>query len=314
MLLPTVVIEVADRGATPAHVVTMVDACSRALPEGRCVLANNDAPAPATATAIVTWDGERHERARIEVGAAGRDRDAWQIREVVFLPQDSDVERWRTVGLVIGTLAGRMREEGEPPAAPAAPKPVAVPLARPGPPRAPGAPASAASRDSLAWLDAAGVFAPALDDGTWRVGAQLRGALSLRVVPLFGFVSFRYAVRPEDALGLGVQWTTIGAGAGLHVEAGAQLAIQPHAELLAELVAASVHDAPAAEDAGSRWVGGARFGLDVAWTIRPLLSVFVGADATVLQSDTVIAVRGTPVARAEGFGFSPVLGARLNLR
>jgi hypothetical protein len=312
VLLPTVAIEVVQPEGASAATGTMVDACTRALAEGRCALAGQ-ATAPVTVTAIVTWDSERHERARIEVGAAGRERGAWQIREVAFLPQDDDPERWRTVGLVVGTLAGRVRELDERPAPPAAPNPVRVPAGRAGAAHAAVVPTSATPRPSAGWIDAAGLFAPGLDDGSWRFGAQLRGALSLRVVPVFGFLSLRYAVRPEDDAGLGVQWATGGAGAGLHVEAGPALAIQPHAELLAELVRASVGDANQAEDAGSRWVFGARFGIDLVWRIRPPVSVFVGADATVLQRDTVIGVRGAAVARAEGFGFSPLLGARVNL-
>jgi hypothetical protein len=117
--------------------VALVDACTQAAMGNECRLLREVPNAPYTAIAIVTW--EEGDRARVEVGLRRDPVSEWRTRELTFQHADADVERYRTVGFVIGGLATAARDEDAPgkpvPAAPAsAPKaPPVAPPAKPPP-------------------------------------------------------------------------------------------------------------------------------------------------------------------------------------
>jgi hypothetical protein len=171
------------------------------------------------------------------------------VRTLRFTREDPPRERWRSVGLAIATLVGEGQraeaEEGqaapaaetpESAAEPAAPEPPpspspaepgasrpAAPEPAPGPP--PAAPVVAehrpeAARERAAVLPQNGVFigvgvfgGPALDDGSARIGACLRGSWVSRAgIELLGSASYSQRALSDD--GLDVSWLTIEAGIG----------------------------------------------------------------------------------------------------
>jgi hypothetical protein len=105
-MFPAVVIDLGTPVA-PAEAASVVAACNAAIVAGSCSL-EAAASEPAQAIAIVRWSGSEQRRVRIEVGLREADRPAWSVREVTFSPGDPVRERWRTVGLVIATLAGEL--------------------------------------------------------------------------------------------------------------------------------------------------------------------------------------------------------------
>src|SRR5688500_17357593 len=121
MVLP-VAVEIAPPDAPKEHVAVLLSACSRAKRDGvECVLAA-DAPAGgSSAVAIITWQGGT--RALVEVGLRREGRAEWRARSLDFAAARDDVlERWRAVGLVVGTMANEQLEAARPAEAQAAPK------------------------------------------------------------------------------------------------------------------------------------------------------------------------------------------------
>jgi hypothetical protein len=101
---------------------------------------------------------------------------------------------------VIGTLVGeaeRAQAEESPP-----------------PSETPAPPARAPTFRS--WLGAEAFGGPALDDGTWRVGAGLVAIVDLPVDGLLASGTARYAMRPSDRGGFDAHWVAFSAGVGLH--------------------------------------------------------------------------------------------------
>src|SRR6185503_13284012 len=118
---------VIDMGiAEPAEVLvaSMVEACAKAVGDGECHLVRDAPQGPYRAIAILTWDGP--DKVRIEVGLRRDAGTEWRTRALTFQPEDAELERFRSVGFVVGTLA--TEEQPSPPPLPAVePKPVAPP-------------------------------------------------------------------------------------------------------------------------------------------------------------------------------------------
>ena len=109
-MLPPIVID-----APPGEPTALaVEACSAAAREGQCVPAEQAPDEPPRAVAIVRPVGEGMVAVHIELGFPGDSGPAvWVSRDLSFSNSDPLHERWRSVGLVVATLAGRI-EAGEP--------------------------------------------------------------------------------------------------------------------------------------------------------------------------------------------------------
>jgi hypothetical protein len=310
---PTIAVEIAAPDGESPHLSVLLEACSRAAP-GPCAKAGEPSEGVAPTAAIVTWEAGGHLRARVEVGTRAGGKPTWSTRTLSFRAEDAEVERWRTVGLVIATLASA---GGDPEPTGAAAVPPAAAAAKP--PSAGPAPAPVADGGSAPWpwiwIDGTLVAGPATDDGVWRVGGSLRGEIAARSVPALALLSLRYLARPADDAGVAVQWASGSVGFGVHVAPwGGELRLQGRLEVAAELVAASVGDPGTGEtDSGSRWVAAARAGVDAVYMLGPSLGVLAGVDATIAQSGTLIRLRGDRALRALPFTMSPSLGVRVAL-
>ncbi len=313
-VLPTVVIEAppAERGTALAAV--MVDACSQAVFEGQCALASeggDEADTQAQAVAIVTWTGADHRVARVEVGLRRAARGEWLSRTIEFTKDDAPAERWKAVGLVIATLAGQTLHVEAP--APTAPPP--APSAPPPAPRPEAPPTrTGSSGHDTAWLDVEALLAPGLDTGAARRGGSLRVAWAPSSVPLFATVGAAYAWTPRDAsTGLASSWTTLALGVGaVTPAAGGALRFDARLEALAQRFDASAVAASGATDDGSRWVGGARLGVDGAWMPARFVGVVASAEGSLLGGGTDVTVGGVRAGRdaPNALGFAGLLGLR----
>jgi hypothetical protein len=314
--LPIVVVEVAPADADRALVQALVDSCNSAVPRGRCVLEDSDraeASAP-TGVAIVSWQDANS--VRVEVGVKKQARGEWLSQELSFREQDQPEERWRATGLAIGTLVGEMRWEQAPPQPEAAPEPQPD-VRRPAASREPTtAPAAARPLESRSWLDAGPVAGPALDDGSFRVGAFARGAFQLPKSPVFGALSASYQVRPDDAGDVDVSWTTVAAGAGYgFLGSGSALGFDLRLEAMWHYVRVSARDPVSGESgSASSSLFGARAGGDASWTLARPIALMIGGELSALNAPVDVRLRDQRVGTASRFQYALLGGARFWLR
>jgi hypothetical protein len=313
--LPIVVVEVAPADADRELVQVLVDSCNSAVPRGRCVLedpSDTDSSTP-RGVAIVSWqDGDN---VRVEVGVQKQARDEWSSQDLSFRDQDEPEERWRAAGLAIGTLVGEMRWE-----TPAAePTPVAERQTRvrkvPPPRDRADVHAAAQPSESRSWLDVGPIAGPALDDGTWRVGAFARGALGFANFPVFGALSASYQLRPSDAY-VDIAWTTVGAGAGYAPSAaGSAFGVDLRLEGTWQYVRVSARD-PISGASGSATssVFGARAGGDATWTVARPVALLIGAELSVSSKPVDVRLRDEPIGTASRIQYALLGGARFWLR
>jgi hypothetical protein len=98
-----VAVEVAPPNAPRAQIAVMLAACSRAVADSSCVLAADVSEGGTLAVAIVTWNAA--DQVLVEVGLRQHGHAEWRSRSLSFGPRDELLERWRTVGFVVGILA-----------------------------------------------------------------------------------------------------------------------------------------------------------------------------------------------------------------
>jgi hypothetical protein len=306
--IPPVVVELPPDSAPHAAAI-LIEACSKSLPERGCQLASGDQAAePRSGFALVRRRGER--TLVIELGVRRDQEVRWVLRELEFRADDPEEERFRSTGLVIGTLVGQAERERAP--APS-PPPVADRSRR----------SAAVDRPreihSVArpWRAAIGVDAvggPALDQGSWRFGAGLGADYRLGLLPAFAHLGVRYAARPTDADGLSMNWASAAAGAGAEWDLSRPLKLESTAALVVERVGASATSAATGErDSGARLAAGGRVGVGVLLVSPGFFGVFVGADGTVLVSPTRLVVAGQGAGRVQNPTYAFAVGLRARL-
>ncbi len=281
-----------DLGAAAAQ------ACSASMHEARCAVSSGPPADAPSVRAAVTFDADGSVRIVVQRGSNS------ERRALRFRVEDSAVERWRSVGLVVGTLAQGLLERPSAPPAPTSPPP------RPTPPPPPAIPLPA---PPPVWVDLGALASPALDDGSWKGGPSLRVGYAIAGLPLATIASFRYALRGGDEAGLEVHWLSGGVGLGGQWSFLAdRLWVHVRAELVGQLALAKVDEPFTGRvDEASRWVGGGRFGVDAAWMLARNVGFWLGFDATALQSGTVVTIRADRPGRAPPYELSPQLGLRL---
>ena len=231
---PVVSLDVLPADVPAEYAPAMVSACSDALAEGRCAMAQTlpESTQP-EAVALVLWQGADFLQVTVRVGRGG---GQWVARALSFSERDSLSERWTTVGLTVATLVGetraldvRPRGNGvdetlaqpviaavEPPPLPA-PPPVGAP-AHDAPAAAPplSSPDRAVPRH---WQGRFGaVVGPGWDAGGWRIGSWL--SLGFRIpstpVVLHALGSYAWSSGPRiQDNELSSRWATLGLGAGV---------------------------------------------------------------------------------------------------
>jgi hypothetical protein len=281
-MLP-IAVEIAPLDAHRDEVQVLLAACTRAAAEAECVLASEAPPGGAAAVAIVTWQSE--SQAFVEVGMRRDGRPEWRSRTVNFAANDEVVERWRTLGFVVGTLArNELVGEPNPEPPPASDQPPKAPPPAPPPPPvverpAPAEKATKKPGAALAAIDLGAEFGPGLDSGL-RSGGVLRTRFPLQE-PLRALMSLKYMEQngsPPDG-----RWFTLGAGlAWAHGSPRAEIsvALEGRVERFeAKYERLDVTAPVITEGATSIWLTGVGTHVNAVWMAMPTLGLYVGADA-----------------------------------
>ncbi len=275
--LPFVAIDVSVPNSAPAGAVAaLLQACDEAFSRGGCELTSAGVDDPFAKRLVrIQWTDSTQLAVHVELGNSGQ-LEPQRVRDLAFLPGDSVVERWRSVGLVVGTLADEslLLESGSKPAV-LAPKPPLRPTQIASSPPAPRT--NPHRMHQATWLDGAFATGPALS--RWQVGAALRGGHALGG-PLFTLVGVRYSVLPRDADGVELRWITTSIGLGLrNWPVHGWLEVDFRAELLGGLTQATVSDSTTGNvDAAGRWAPGVRMGADAGLRLADWDQILVGGD------------------------------------
>jgi hypothetical protein len=271
-------------------IASMVEACQKAVGDGECHLVR-DAPQGAyRAIAILTWDGP--DKVRVEVGLRRDAGTEWRTRALSFQPEDVELERYRSVGFVVGTLATEEQPSGPAPPTAAPPPPVAPApkVEKPSPPRAPRKETESRPSHSLGLVATLG---GALDEGGPRYGGAVRGRWGLS--PWLGVAaSLGGSFRPRDENGLSLRFLDAGLGLGVVLRQPEPLGC----ELTLEAVLESFRAEAAAggeSDVGTRTLPAARAELAFPWAVAPALQVLAGGNLVVRPASTTVAVEGDAV-------------------
>jgi hypothetical protein len=271
--MPMVMVDIAPPEPPSELARALLDACSTAVRVGSCSRFDRDLTTggipPGTAAATVRWETADGRHVQIEVGIRGEDQPAPRSRSLEFAATDPLVERWRSVGLTIATLAGEIsRESGAEPLeeapVPRRPKPRKGPDTgdrRPEPPSAREPPRREMTRETL-WTTVAAIAGPGLEDGAWRAGAWADIGWRPTRLPLFARLNLAFAARPADSRGVSVQWETVTLGAG-GVAGEGRFTLQPRVSASFDSVRAGVTDpATGQKDSGSTAALGVHAGAD----------------------------------------------------
>lgn len=303
-----VVIELDAADARAPEVGALIDACRSGVSGGDCRLGESAGEVP-RAVAIVRWQNG-HRRASIEIGIRRGGADHWSTREIAFSDADPDVERWRSVGLVIGAIIGEEERAAETPK-PAPERPVPPADATKAADRDAGVARPSRRKPALATaLEAELDAGPAFDDGTWRTGVGVGILFDLGPVFIAG-ARARYRFRSEDERTLSARWLGLALGGGAHFDPVPALRLEGRAEGVLEHLETSI-SGPRADSAG-RFMFGARAIADAVLELSPPLSAVVGGELTRSTNGTFITVDAARLTRAPPLSWDAFIGIRLAL-
>jgi hypothetical protein len=334
-MLP-VAVEIAPVDAPREQVAILLSACTRAKRGSECVLAADVANEATSAVAIVTWQGS--SRALVEVGLRREGRSEWRTRTLEFDPgKDEPLERWRAVGLVVGTLANEELEQERPTSA----APEGAPAQQATKPAT--KPAEAAGRRAKpersepnedggddddgddreyeivtgpsylgpvrARLDLGAAAGPALE--AMRFGGLVRAELRLPD-PIRLQLTTRYLERPSSANDLRAQWITVSLGLGLGF-GGERAEVSFAVDGRGEYFGARAERGSDSE-AATRWLSGMGFGATAAWLPSSTLGFFAGGDLAVMFGSTDVRVEDQSLGRDGELRYAAEAGVRFRLR
>ena len=316
---PTIAVDLPPADVASPHAQALLDTCTLgAQLRARCVFGPpNPASDEDLAVATVAWDGPARTTAHIEVGLSAGEPRRW--RDLSFSSGDAEVERWRTVGFAIATIAvDLIAQKGDAPQdttsregpgrgssapAPAVPEPTPV-----APPRADDTQRSAAR----SWLDAS--FSADTGAGALPAfGAELRFARMLDPERLFVTAAARCTLQLRDADRLSILRPAVSAGLGaVALRLGERVRFTAHAGVLLQLVRVTGTDAgTGAAGEGGRWTPGLEEGFDGAWMASPSFGFVLGADATEVTGAVDIRAHGQPLARLPAVDWIGQAGLRI---
>lgn len=320
MPLP-VAVEITPLDAPREQIQVLLDACSTALEEARCVVASEAIDRSSHSVAIVTWQGTR--RVLVEVGVRRGGRSEWRSRSLSFETIDDVAERWRSTGLVIGTLAQDQPEptpgETEAPRSDAR-RPEPSPLVTPDQPTETR---EVEPREEPATGHSA-TRPPPPDRSTFELGGSVGEALG---GPRFGglfrvrfgladqvraVAAGRYLWRTDGQHDLSATWIVPSLGLDVPLRTG-PIELSVGLDARAQRFRAEVRRELRA-DTEARWVLGAGGGVTLAWVPTTALGLFLGGDAAWVFGSTEVRAGGEPIATDERFQYAGEAGIRVGLR
>jgi len=285
---PVVIVELAAEAAASPSVGTLIDACSVALRRGECTMARGGMNQPADAVAVVTFRSSDPTEVLVEV-RAGRGNGATS-RDIVFRREDSEGEKWRSIGFTIASLAGALGVQE-------APRPTPTPAKSSVPEEKPAPRPVAPVRLSPFRIGARFELGPGLDRGPVRFGGALVAGYDLPGHVLGACVLAGHALRPAAVGNVDMTWSRFGIGlsAGtalpFGVEARAALGI------VLERIAASEIDATTrVEESRSRWLSGVELDGSVRVPAATRVGGVFGGYLVRLSGGTAVVSHGTELA------------------
>lgn len=311
-----VLVEMATADSAPEPAAALVETCREGMKgRGTCLIAEAPRQPSATETyavAVVTWDGPAHKQARVEIGFREGARTDWRNRSIAFVPQDPDLERWRSVGFAIATLVGEGLSAAPPDAG-------VIPTARPDAQTTsearvePARPAPDALEGRRVAVDAAFVVGRGAATHSPSMGASLDA--SIRIASNWSVqLGTSYAVQNVGTDDLTIRWISGSAGASGSVRLTSSLALEGRLQAHLVHVRGDATD-PATTGAGdaATWLVGARAGVGCSWMFSDRFGAVVGADATLTPGTTEFVAHGQPLARIAPFDVSAHAGLRFAL-
>jgi hypothetical protein len=284
---PVVIVELAAEAAASPNVGALIDACTVALRRGACTTAN-EVGVSADAVAIVTFRSSDPTEVLVEVRA---DRaNASTSRSIVFRHEDTESEKWRSIGFTIASLAGALGvQEAPPPAPKPVPAPPPVPERKPPRPTAP-------VRLSPFRIGARFELGPGLDNGPVRFGGALGVGYDLpgRVLGVWALAG--HAVRSAAVGNVDMAWSRFGIGLSA---AAPLLGLEGRAALgvVLERVAASETDSTTqAEENRSRWLSGVESDASVRFPAASRVGGVLGGYLVRLSGGTAVVSHGVELA------------------
>jgi hypothetical protein len=293
-VLPLVAIDVGANAAPAAETAVMVEACSGAVKRGRCALAADAEPSSSVVVvAIVMWQDADHMAVRLRVGMSKRADPGWIERDLTFGVQDDLLERYRTAGLAIATLAGDLPGFDVPVEAPPV---VAPPAPSVGSPPVFALDAGALSRVQSGVRLGGWARASFLPPGShWIMGAGID-----------------YSERPGQVADLQFVGATVGLGHWWSLSDSVRPEVR--AFVLAQHAQATAANSVSGEsDSAGVWHGGFGGAVDLVWQPWNPLGFVVGIDVFVLNSGTLVRSEDIDQSRISEFGASGRVGLRLAL-
>jgi hypothetical protein len=327
-----VAVEIAPPDAGASLKQSLLDACSRAAEE-RCTEPQVEQGDP-NIVAIVSWRDPLH--ARLEV--ALRREHRWVARTMAFAEQDAPEERWRAVGLVIGTLASLIARNVEPPPEEGSIRPLPPASGTTGAPPASAPPAERTNADEPpsgepdhvepasivesptneasprpAWLGVSIVVGSALDRGAPRLGGELDGHLRL-AGSLYGLAGIAYSASVARVDGVQTSFAEAFAGLLYAHLLGDSFTGVIHAEGMLERFAPSIDSSSGGVTEGERWLGGARLGVDaIYWGLEPV-GFFLGVAGKWTAGQTDVQASGKYVGSTPTIGYVLRAGTSFGFR
>lgn len=289
---PVVIVELAADAAKSPNVGTLIDACTVALRRGECTLPSGGASASVSAVASVTFRSVEPTEVLVEVHASGAN-GASTAREIVFRREDSEGEKWRSIGFTIASLAGELGVQEAPRrrVEPAPPKPAVAAEPKPAPRPVPSV------RVFPFHLGARFEVGPGLDRGPVRLGGALTAGFDLPGHVLSAWALAADAFRPGAVGAVDMTWTRF--GIGLAAAAPLPFGIEGRAALgvvLERLAATETDAASQVEQSRSRWLSGAEVDGSVRFPRATRLGGLVGGYMVRLSGGTAVISHGVELA------------------
>jgi hypothetical protein len=306
---PTIAVDLPAADVASPYAQTLLDACTLGTQSlARCVAGHENADDQGLAVAIVTWNGPARTGAHVEVELRAGVEQRWRARDLAFSAVDPEVERWRTVGFAIATIAGnlvdheRAGSRHEP-----LPAPAAEHANRETPP-----PDDARDSSSRSWLDA--LFSVEANAGSSPAfGGEMRFARLLRPDSVFVTAAAACTVRRLDPDRLQILRLGISTGIGLvAVRLGDRVRFSVRAGAALQLVQVTGTDTLTGASAQvGRWIVGLEEGLDGSWMASPRVGVVAGVQAGEATGAVDIRGQGQLLARLPAVGWVGQGGVRI---
>jgi hypothetical protein len=309
-MAPTIAVTLPPADVTSPLVPALLETCTLgAQPRGQCILGQDAVqPEEGTSVAIVAWDGPARTAAHVEVGLRRGARQAWRTRDITFAAADAEIEKWRTVGFAIATVAEDLIQYEDEEARPPAPGPDAAERVPPGPPPPAGAPDDG---DPRSWLDAVASIETGAAS-SWAFGGELRFAHMLDARRLFVTAGASCTVQRVAADGLSIVRPGLSADAGvaaLRLGDAWRVAIRAGIGLQFVEVAGTDPATGLSSQAG-RWRPGLEQAVDGSWIAFRTVGFVVTVQAAEALGAFDVRDRGQLVARLPGLAWAVQGGVR----